>query len=42
MIPKNVKFPEWKSVKITPENMLIFCSVMEKALDLQIVQREGE
>lgn len=41
MIPKNVKFPEWKSIKITPENMLIFCSVMEKALDLQIVQEKG-
>lgn len=41
MLPKDVKLPEWKSVKITPENTLIFCSVMAKVLDMQIVQEKG-
>ena len=38
MLPKDVKFPEWKSVKMTPEYALSFCTIMEQTLELKSVQ----
>lgn len=41
MLAKDTKFPEWKNVKMTPENALVFCSIMEQTLELQSVQEAG-
>ena len=41
MLPKDAKFPEWESVKITPENMQIFVECIEKVLLLPAVQEEA-
>lgn len=42
MLPKNIKLPEWKTVKMTPENVLTFCSIMERTLELNSVQETGD
>lgn len=42
MLPKNIKFPEWKTVKMTLENMLVFCTIMEHTLALPSVQEAGK
>lgn len=41
MLSKDAKLPEWKSVKMTPENALIFCTIMEQTLELKSVQEAG-
>lgn len=41
MLSKDVKLPEWKSVKMTPENTLLFCAIMEKTMELKSVQEAG-
>lgn len=41
MLSKDVKLPEWKSVKMTPENTLLFCAIMEKTMELKSVQEVG-
>lgn len=33
MIPKTVILPEWKKIKMTPDTMLSFCSIVEQSLD---------
>lgn len=41
MLPKDLKLPEWKSVKMTPENALSFCTIIEQTLELKSVQEAG-
>lgn len=41
VLPKAVKFPEWESVKITPENIQNFVNCMEKVLLLPEVQEDA-
>lgn len=38
MLPKDVKLPEWKSVKMTSENVLTFCAIMCALFELPEVQ----
>lgn len=38
VIPKDSKLPEWKNVKMTTENALEFCTVMEKILESSSVK----
>lgn len=40
MLPIDAKFPEWDSVKITPENIQIFINCIEKVLLLPEVQED--
>lgn len=37
-IPKEPKFPEWKTIKMTLENVSKFCMIMEKVLELLSVR----
>ena len=39
---KDVRFPEWKNVKMTLDNILAFCAIMEQVLELESVQEAGK
>lgn len=38
MLTKDAKFPEWKSIKMTLEHVLLFCTAMATVLEMPIVQ----
>lgn len=40
-LPKNTKFPEWKTVKMTLDNIMDFCIIMDQTLELKSVQEAG-
>ncbi len=42
MLNKDVKLPAWKSIKLTPQNTLMFCKLMKKTLELKEVQANPE
>lgn len=41
MLARDTKLPEWKSVKMTPENALAFCKAMSSMLELPEIQENA-
>lgn len=41
MLTEDVKFPEWKSIKMTPGNVLIFCKLMESVFETPELQEDA-
>lgn len=41
MLPKEFESSEWKTIKMTPENAMRFCQIIENALESKSVQDDG-
>jgi hypothetical protein len=42
MLAKDVKLPEWKTIKMTPENALIFCELMDTMFETPELQENAD